>query len=38
MAAIGIEQARHFSWKNHVEKMLELCRSLLISKPLEDAI
>ena len=29
MAAAGIEQARHFSWKTHVEKMLELCRSLL---------
>jgi glycosyltransferase involved in cell wall biosynthesis len=38
MAAVGIEQARHFSWKNHVEKMLELCRSLLISNPLEAAI
>ena len=37
MAAFGIEQARHFSWKTHVEKLLELCRSLLVSKPLEVA-
>jgi hypothetical protein len=37
MAAAGIEQARKFSWKTHVEKMLELCRSLLISEPLDVA-
>lgn len=37
MAAAGIVRARHFSWKTHVEKILELCRGLLISKPLEVA-
>lgn len=29
MAAAGIERARQFSWKTHVAKLLELCRSLL---------
>ena len=37
MAAVGIERARHFSWKAHVERILELCRSLLVSEPLEVA-
>lgn len=33
MAAVGLERARQFSWKTHVEKILELCRALIDSKP-----
>ena len=32
MAAGGTERAQAFSWKTHVEKILELCRSLIDSK------
>ena len=32
MASAGTERARAFSWKVHVEKILELCRSLIDSK------
>ncbi len=32
MAAAGSERARQFSWKTHVEKILELCRMLIGSK------
>ena len=32
MSAAGTERARAFSWKTHVEKILELCRSLIDSK------
>ena len=35
MAAAGLERARQFSWKTHVEKILDLCRRLLDSKPSE---
>jgi glycosyltransferase involved in cell wall biosynthesis len=31
MAAVGLERARQFSWKTHVEKMLELSRTVLDS-------
>jgi glycosyltransferase involved in cell wall biosynthesis len=31
MAACGLERSRRFSWKTHVEKMLELCRTLTAS-------
>jgi glycosyltransferase involved in cell wall biosynthesis len=33
MAAAGLERARQFSWKTHVEEILDLCRKLLDSKP-----
>lgn len=33
MATAGLERASQFSWKTHVEKILELCRKLLDSKP-----
>jgi glycosyltransferase involved in cell wall biosynthesis len=33
MAVLGLEQSCKFSWKTHVEKILELCRNLLDSKP-----
>ncbi len=29
MATAGVERARNFSWKTHVEKILELCRTLV---------
>ena len=32
MVAAGSERARAFSWKTHVEKILELCRSVIDSK------
>jgi glycosyltransferase involved in cell wall biosynthesis len=32
MAAIGAARARQFSWKLHVQKVVELCRSLMNSK------
>jgi glycosyltransferase involved in cell wall biosynthesis len=32
MAGSGLERARQFSWKTHVEKILELCRMLIGSK------
>jgi glycosyltransferase involved in cell wall biosynthesis len=32
MADTGSERARQFSWKTHVEKILELCRMLIGSK------
>jgi glycosyltransferase involved in cell wall biosynthesis len=32
MKRIGIERARHFSWKTHVEKILELTRGLVGSR------
>jgi glycosyltransferase involved in cell wall biosynthesis len=32
MADAGSERARQFSWKTHVEKILELCRMLIGSK------
>ncbi len=28
MAAVGLERAREFSWKKHVDQILQLCRSL----------
>jgi glycosyltransferase involved in cell wall biosynthesis len=33
MAAVGIERSRQFSWKIHVEKILELCGTLVDAKP-----
>jgi glycosyltransferase involved in cell wall biosynthesis len=33
MAAVGLERSRQFSWKTHVEKILELSRALIDSKP-----
>jgi len=33
MAVLGLERSRQFSWKTHVERILELCRTLLDSKP-----
>ena len=32
MAAAGAERAQTFSWKTHVEKILELCRGLIAAK------
>ena len=32
MAAVGVARARQFSWKLHVQKVVELCRSLKSSK------
>jgi glycosyltransferase involved in cell wall biosynthesis len=29
MAALGLERSRQFSWKTHVKKILELCRTLV---------
>ncbi len=34
MAAVGLERSRQFSWKAHVEKILELSRTLMDSKSL----
>ena len=33
MAAVGLERARQFSWKTHVEKILKLSRELIDYKP-----
>ena len=38
MAAAGVERASQFSWKTHVENILELCRKQLDSKPSEVTI
>ena len=38
MAAAGIARARHFSWKTHVEKILELSRTMLGSRRPQAAI
>jgi glycosyltransferase involved in cell wall biosynthesis len=38
MAAVGVGRASQFSWKTHVEKILDLCRALLDSKPSEVRI
>ena len=32
MVAAGIERARSFSWKTHVERIIELCRTLTDSR------
>jgi glycosyltransferase involved in cell wall biosynthesis len=32
MAAAGAERVQTFSWKTHVEKILELCRGLIAAK------
>ena len=32
MSAAGLERAKTFSWKTHVEKIVELCRQLMSSK------
>jgi glycosyltransferase involved in cell wall biosynthesis len=38
MAAVGRARARHFSWKSHVEKLVELSRSVLNSGQPQRAI
>jgi glycosyltransferase involved in cell wall biosynthesis len=37
MAAVGLERARYFSWKTHVEKVLELSGTLIDSKGAQGA-
>ncbi|HEX9255376.1 MAG TPA: hypothetical protein VF938_07515, partial [Candidatus Angelobacter sp.] len=32
MKAAGLERSTRFSWKEHVEMILELCRNLIASK------
>jgi hypothetical protein len=32
MASIGLERSREFSWKTHVEQVLELCHALMNSR------
>ncbi len=34
MAVVGLERSKQFSWKNHVDEILQLCRRLLNSKSL----
>jgi glycosyltransferase involved in cell wall biosynthesis len=38
MSAAGLERSRCFSWKTHVEKIIELARSLIDSKSSQMAI
>jgi glycosyltransferase involved in cell wall biosynthesis len=38
MAAAGMERSRQFSWKTHVEKILELSRALIACKARADKI
>lgn len=33
MSSIGLERSSHFSWKTHVDKILELCRGLMNPAP-----